>query len=75
MKQAADFQLSFEAAVRAFWDVRAEQRDKQTREGKVDAGTRGAVTGGAHLDAIVAVISSVFEDADIPATSIFNRKL
>jgi hypothetical protein len=43
-------------AVRAFWDTRESQMQRQRDSGRLDAGTRGAVTGGAHLDPITDLI-------------------
>ncbi|MFJ5532469.1 PaeR7I family type II restriction endonuclease [Streptomyces sp. NPDC093261] len=50
----------FERAVRSFWEVREQQKAKQIAEGKADAGTRGSVTGGAHLDALTELIVDHF---------------
>lgn len=36
----------------------------------VDAGTRGAVTGGAHMDAMAELMESIFIDAGFPPSSI-----
>jgi type II restriction enzyme len=36
----------YDAAVRAFWAGRDLQTQKQIDSGKIDAGTRGSVTGG-----------------------------
>jgi hypothetical protein len=42
----------FYDAVQAFWDARDRQQQKQVTAGKIDAGTRGAVTGGTQMDAL-----------------------
>ncbi len=41
-----------EQALRAFWGTRDAQLERQIASGRRDAGTRGAVTGGGHLDPI-----------------------
>lgn len=65
----------FELAVRAFWEKRAEQAAKQVSEGKEDAGTRGSVTGGAHLDALTLLIVKHFTDVlNYPESSIYLGK-
>lgn len=46
--------------------MRASQAAKQIEEGKVDAGTRGSVTGGKHLHSLAALIQQVFADAGMP---------
>ena len=48
-----------------FWNVRNNQAERQRLEGKLDAGTRGAVTGGQHLNEIALLIADVFTDAGI----------
>lgn len=53
-------EVPFQSAVEAFWSGRLAQADKQLREGKKDAGARGAVTGGGHLDGIRETIAQLF---------------
>lgn len=65
----------FELAVRKYWETREQQTARQIAEGKQDAGLRGAVTGGAHLDALTQLIVEHFVDVlDYPASSIFLGK-
>lgn len=66
-------QASFEAAVREYWTVRDAQARKQRDGGRVDAGLRGAVTGGAHMNAMAQLMESIFIDAGFPASSISRR--
>jgi len=68
-----DYAEAFEAAVRKYWTVRATQAQRQIDAGKTDAGTRGEVTGGAHLDAMAELVERVFLDAGIPQTLIRRR--
>jgi hypothetical protein len=63
-------QRAFEKAVRTYWNVRARQAAKQLKAGTVDAGSRGAVTGGAHMNAMAELMESIFIDAGFPASSI-----
>ena len=65
-------QKAFEAAVRRYWRVRAGQASKQRASGRVDAGLRGAVTGGAHMDAMAELMESIFVDAGFAASSIHH---
>ncbi len=39
----------YNAAIHAFWTGRDLQTQKQVDSGKIDAGTRGSVTGGQHV--------------------------
>ena len=55
-----DETLRFEQAVRSYWRVRDAQAAKQLEAGKVDAGTRGSVTGGGHLDAVAELLEELF---------------
>jgi hypothetical protein len=65
----------FEEAVRQYWQVRESQSEKQAASGTSDAGSRGQVTGGGHLNALVALVAEAFIDAgfredDIKAGSV-----
>lgn len=60
----------FEEAVRGYWSVRDAQAAKQLAAGKVDAGARGSVTGGGHLDGIARLLEQLFIDAGFPAESV-----
>jgi Restriction endonuclease XhoI len=63
--EVPDYEPPFLAAVRDFWNVRDNQAERQRLEGKLDAGTRGAVTGGQHLNEVALLIADVFADAGI----------
>ena len=60
------YEERFREAVHNFWAVRSDQAEQQRLKGKLDAGTRGAVTGGKHLDGVAVLIADVFTDAGIP---------
>jgi hypothetical protein len=47
-----DLEARFHKAVQYFWNMRESQQEKQGTSGKTDAGTRGAVTGGAQMAAL-----------------------
>ncbi len=63
-------QGAFEAAVRQYWLVREGQAHRQRESGRVDAGLRGAVTGGAHMDAMAELMESIFIDAGFEPSNI-----
>ncbi len=50
----------FEEAIRQYWLVRAAQRQRQIEAGRADAGTRGAVTGGAQMNALADLVARIF---------------
>lgn len=64
---------SFEAAIEAFWTGRADQAEKQRISGKLDAGARGAVTGGGHLDPVCDLIADVFVAAGFKDSEIHRN--
>ncbi len=51
---------AFENAIRSYWEVRRSQAAKKADLGLTDAGTRGEVTGGAHLDALSQMFEELF---------------
>jgi hypothetical protein len=66
-------QKHFEKAVRLYWDIRAAQRQRQVDAGKSDAGSRGAVTGGAHMNALAELLAEAFVDAGFSADTIYRE--
>ncbi|TCO62519.1 PaeR7I family type II restriction endonuclease [Actinocrispum wychmicini] len=50
----------YNAAIKAFWTGRDLQTEKQIASGRIDAGTRGSVTGGKHLNALQELIAGEF---------------
>ena len=63
-------QQAFDAAVRQYWIVREGQAQRQRDSGRSDAGLRGAVTGGAHMDPMAELMESIFIDAGFAPSSI-----
>ncbi len=69
----ADLNERFTAAVQAFWDARDRQQQKQVQAGKIDAGTRGAVTGGTQMGALETLLTDVLLDAGLSRLHIRAR--
>ena len=69
----ADLDQRFHQAVQAFWDARDRQQQKQVEAGKIDAGTRGAVTGGTQMGALETLLTDVLLDAGLPRSDIRAR--
>jgi hypothetical protein len=69
----ADIDERFQQAVQAFWDARNRQQQKQITSGKIDAGTRGAVTGGAQMGALEVLLTDVLLDAGLSRLDIRAR--
>lgn len=63
----------FQAAVEQFWTGRTEALQRQIDSGKVDAGTRGAVTAGGHMSAIEALVVDLLEEAGLDRLDIKTK--
>lgn len=60
-----DLDLRFQKAVQAFWDARDAQQLKQIDGGKIDSGTRGAVTGGTQMRGVETLVTDVLIEAGL----------
>lgn len=60
-----DIEKRLQNAVQSYWNVRAKNKKKQIEGGKIDAGTRGEVTGGAQMGAIEVLIADILCDAGL----------
>ncbi len=58
-------------AVAQFWRTRAGQQERQGAGGQRDAGTRGSVTGGAHLDGFVKLVRSLLVEGGLADACIY----
>lgn len=68
-----DIDARFQDAVQHYWSARASQRAKQVEGGKIDAGTRGAVTGGTQMGALEVLVSDILRDAGLDQLHIKTR--
>lgn len=68
-----DLDQRFHEAVQAFWDARDRQQQKQIAAGKIDAGTRGAVTGGTQMGALEVLLTDILVNAGLPRSDIRAR--
>jgi hypothetical protein len=73
MSNQLDLDTRFHDAVQRFWDARARQQQKQIEGGKIDAGTRGAVTGGTQMGALEVLIADVLADAGLDEADVRKR--
>ncbi len=68
------YQKEIADAIKHFWKVRTSQFKRQTSSpDKADAGQRGAVTGGKHLDGFIDLLAKILADAGLPDTAIHKR--
>lgn len=69
-----DFNKQIAKAVKHFWKVRTSQYTKQTSSAdKADAGLRGAVTGGKHLDGFIDLLADILSEAGLPDSTICKK--
>ena len=68
-----DVDARFRDAIQHFWTARANQRAKQIEGGKIDAGTRGAVTGGTQMGALEVLVSDILREAGLDRLQIKTR--
>jgi hypothetical protein len=68
-----DIEPRLQHAVEQFWEGRAKQQQKQVDSGKIDAGTRGAVTGGTHMGALEVLVTDILIDAGLKKLDVKSR--
>jgi hypothetical protein len=68
-----DLERRFLGAVQSFWDARARQAKEQVERGSIDAGTRGAVTGGTQMGALDVLITDILVDAGLDRLHVHTR--
>jgi hypothetical protein len=61
----ANLDRRFQEAIQAFWDARDRQQQKQIEGGRIDAGTRGAVTGGTQMGTLEVLITDILLGAGL----------
>src|SRR5580704_6681301 len=60
-------------AVQSYWDARAKNKEKQVQSGKIDAGTRGEVTGGTQMGALEVLVADILCDAGLKRLDVRTR--
>ncbi len=60
-------------AVRFYWQTRTQQLEKQRRAGVSDQGLRSAVTGGAHMNGFIELLTRLVIEAGIENSNIFYK--
>lgn len=61
---------ALERAILRYWEVRKAQAARQASAGSVDAGLRGAVTGGAQLDGLAELLEETFVELGLPRDAV-----
>lgn len=68
-----DIESRFKDAIQHYWTARKNQQEKQVEGGKIDAGTRGAVTGGTQMGALEVLVSDILMEAGLKQLDIKTR--
>ena len=74
MKRTHNLKKQLSEAISHYWLTRELQTQKQSVSGRVDQGTRGAVTGGAQMDGFIRLITKLILEAGAESSSIFHKK-
>ena len=69
-----DIETRYRDAVQYVWTGRLKQREKQAEAGKIDAGSRGDVTGGGHMGALELLVKDLVIEFGIDESEIFTKK-
>lgn len=68
-----DINKRLREAVQSYWDARAKNKEKQIEGGKIDAGTRGEVTGGSQMGAMEVLVADILCEAGLDKLDIRTR--
>jgi hypothetical protein len=68
-----DIEKRLQKAVQSYWDARAKNKEKQVEGGKIDAGTRGEVTGGTQMGAMEVLVADILCDAALNKVDVRTR--
>ena len=73
-KVPIDIDARYRDAVQYIWTGRLKQRAKQAEAGKIDAGSRGDVTGGGHMGALELLVKELLIEFGINESDIFTKQ-
>lgn len=73
--EGVELRAKLSCAVQRFWQTRTSQAESQgAKTGTKDAGKRGSVTGGKHLDGFIDLVSAVLTKSGLQDGTIYRRK-
>jgi len=72
-REPLDIERRLRRAVQSYWDARTQNKAKQVEGGKIDAGTRGEVTGGTQMGAMEVLVADILCDAGLKKLDIKTR--
>lgn len=73
MSEKIDVDKRLQEAVQRYWDARAQNKAKQVEAGKIDAGTRGEVTGGTQMGALEVLVADILCEAGLKRLDVRTR--
>ena len=68
-----DIDQRLQEAVQGYWDARAKNKEKQVESGRIDAGTRGEVTGGTQMGALEVLVADILCEAGLKRIDVRTR--
>jgi Restriction endonuclease XhoI len=68
-----DVETRLREAVQKYWDARAKNKEKQVKSGKIDAGTRGEVTGGTQMGALEVLVADILCETGLNKLDVRTR--
>ena len=68
-----DIDKRLQEAVQSYWDARAKNKEKQVQSGRIDAGTRGEVTGATQMGALEVLVAEILCEAGLKKLDVRTR--
>jgi hypothetical protein len=68
-----DIEKRLQTAVQSYWDARSKNKEKQIEGGKIDAGTRGEVTGGSQMGAMEVLVADILCESGLSKIDVKTR--
>ena len=68
-----DIEKRLRGAVQSYWNARSRNKEKQIEGGKIDAGTRGEVTGGSQMGAMEVLVADILCEAGLNKIDVKTR--
>jgi hypothetical protein len=68
-----DIEKRLHEAVQSYWDARSKNKEKQVQSGKIDAGSRGEVTGGTQMGGLEVLVADILCDAGLNKVDVRTR--
>lgn len=72
-REPLDIEKRLQEAIQNYWDARSQNKAKQVEGGKIDAGTRGEVTGGTQMGAVEVLVADILCEAGLKKLDIKTR--